>query len=425
MTNFIILTFFKPNYSKKQSENGKMNQKASSNNRKNAYLGILLLGIVSLMGDVVYEGSRGIVPSYLEFLGATALIVGLVGGLGDFLGYAARLVSGFLADTTHSYWFFIFLGYGLIVSIPFLGFPLGLEIAIILVLLERFGKAFRSPSRDTVLSIISKDVGAGKAFGIHELLDQIGAIVGPLIVTFLMLSSTNNYNFTFAFLFLPFLGLLVVLVYTYKKIGSKKISVEPPKIEGKKEKLARPFYIYTFAVLLNSVGLIPYSLILFKASGILQPTQQWIVPLIYLLIQGVDAPMALIAGYAYDKFGIRVLVLPFLFSLFPPLLTMGGAELSTLIAAALVFGLVLGTQESIYRAAVSELTPISSRGTAYGIFNTAYGVGFLISGTLYGLLMELKLPFIAVIFYVSITQIIATALLLHIRSELKTQMAGK
>ena len=401
-----------------------MHQEASSNSRKNAYFGILLLGIVSLMGDVVYEGSRGIVPSYLEFLGATALIVGLVGGLGDFLGYAVRLVSGFLADTTRAYWLFIFLGYGLIVSIPLLGLPLGLGIAVILVLLERFGKAFRSPSRDTVLSIISKDVGAGKAFGIHELLDQIGAILGPLMVAFLMLS-TNNYSFTFSFLFLPFLVLLVVLAYTHKRIGSKTIVIEPQKIDGKREKLARPFYIYTFAVLLNTVGLIPYTLILYKASEILQPTQQWIVPLIYLLIQGVDAPMALIAGYAYDKFGIGVLVMPFLLSLFPPLLTMVGAELSTLIAAAIVFGLVLGTQESIYRAAVSELTPISSRGTAYGIFNTAYGVGFLISGALYGLLMELKPPFIVVIFYVSVTQIIATASLLSIRSELKTQITGK
>ena len=111
--------------------------------------------------------------------------------------------------------------------------------------------------------------------------------------------------------------------------------------------------------------------------------------------------------------------MPFLLSLFPSLLTMVGAELSTLIAAAIVFGLVLGMQESIYRAAVSELTPISSRGTAYGIFNTAYGVGFLISGAVYGLLMELKLPFIAVVFYVLIMQIMATVSLLSIRLELK------
>jgi MFS family permease len=396
-----------------------MQDKTGSNKRKSAYFAILLLGIVSLMGDFVYEGSRGVVPSYLEFLGATALIVGLVGGLGDFLGYALRLVSGFLSDTTRAYWFFIFVGYGLIVSIPLLGLHLGLEVAIILVLLERFGKAFRSPSRDTVLSIISKDVGAGKAFGFHELLDQIGAILGPLTVAALMFFTSDNYNFTFSFLFLPFLALLLALAYTYRRIGSRTIITEPQKTEGKKEKLAKPFYIYTIAVLLNTVGLIPFTLILYKASGILQPTEQWIVPLIYLLIQGVDAPMALLAGYAYDKLGIRVLVMPFLLSLFPPLLTMAGAELSTLIVAAAIFGLVLGMQESIYRAAVSELTPISSRGTAYGIFNTAYGTGFLISGVIYGLLIESKSLFIGVIFYVFIMQITATALLLNIHSELK------
>ncbi len=395
-----------------------MRQEKGLSSRRNAYFGILLLGIVSLMGDVVYEGSRGIVPSYLEFLGATALIVGLVGGLGDFLGYAIRLVSGFLADTTRAYWVFIFLGYGLIISIPLLGIPLGLEIAIILLLLERFGKAFRSPSRDTVLSIISKDVGAGKAFGLHELLDQIGAIMGPFIVAFLMLYTNNNYSFTFIFLFIPFLALLVALVYTYKRLGSRMIIVEPQKTEGGPKKLTKPFYVYTFAVLLNTVGLIPFTLILYRASEILEPTQQWIVPLIYLLIQGVDAPMALISGYAYDKYGIRVLIMPFLVSLFPPLLTIAATELSMIIASAIVFGLVLGMQESIYRAAVSKLTSISSRGTAYGIFNTAYGVGFLISGPLYGLLMMLKPPFIAIIFYVCIMQIIATASLLSIRTKL-------
>jgi len=394
-----------------------MHQEAGLNSCKNAYLGILLLGIVSLMGDVVYEGSRGIVPGYLEFLGATALTVGLVGGLGDFLGYAMRLVSGFLADTTRAYWLFIFLGYGLIVSIPFLGLSIGLEIAVIFVLLERLGKAMRSPSRDTVLSIISRDVGAGKAFGVHELLDQIGGIGGPLLVAALMFSTQNNYGFTFSFLFLPFVFLLLALAYTYRRISSKTIIIESQRMEEMKGKLGRRFYIYTFAVLLNTVGLITYALILYKASEILPLSEQWIVPLIYLLIQGVDAPVALIAGYAYDKFGIRVLVMPFIFSLFPSLLTMVSAELSTLIAVAVVFGLVLGMQESVYRAAVSELTPVSSRGTAYGIFNTAYGVGFLISGAVYGLLMELRLPFITVIFYVLITQITATASLLSIRQN--------
>jgi len=396
-----------------------MQQETSLNNRKNAYLGILLLGIVSLLGDIVYEGSRGIVPGYLELLGATAFIVGFVGGLGDFLGYAFRLVSGFLADTTRAYWFFIFLGYGLIVSIPFLGFPLGLEVAIILVLLERFGKAFRSPSRDTVLSIVSKGVGAGKAFGIHEFLDQIGGMLGPAIVFVLMFLTSSNYNYTLSLLFIPFLMLLAFLTYTYKKIGSKLVLVESQ--EGRrKERLTKSFYIYTFAVLLNSAGLISYTLILYRATQILQPTgQTWIVPLIYLVIQGVDAPIALVGGYAYDKFGVKTLVAPFVLSVFPSLLTLVSVELSTIIVAAIIFGVVLGMQESIYRAAVSELTSISSRGTAYGIFNTAYGVGFVISGAVFGLFVDWNVSIILIILYTLTLQIVALASLLRVSSEFR------
>jgi MFS family permease len=186
--------------------------------------------------------------------------------------------------------------------------------------------------------------------------------------------------------------------------------------------MTRPFYVYTLAVLLNSIGLIPYTLILFKVSEIARPLHQdWIVPLIYVLIQGADAPAALLSGYAFDKFGIGVLSVPFLLSIFPPLLAMIDSGLILLIVASVFFGLVLGMQESIYRAAVSELTPISSRGTAYGIFNTAYGIGFLISGVVYGLLIDLKVSLMVTVVYVLVMQIGALASLLKARSELKEQ----
>jgi MFS family permease len=397
-------------------------EKASMSSQEKAYYAILLLGIVSLLGDVVYEGSRGIIPDYLQVLGATAFIISFVGGLGDFLGYVFRLVSGFLADTTRAYWLFVFLGYGLIVAIPLLGFPLGLEVAVILILLERLGKAFRSPSRDTILSVISKDVGAGKAFGIHELLDQIGAIIGPFIMFVLMLF-THNYNLAFIFLFIPFLTLMAVLAYTHKKIGSKTILNEQQKIEAQREGLPQAFHLYTLSVLLNTVGLVPYTIILIKASEILKPTgREWLVPLIYLLIQGVDAPTALIAGFAYDRSGIKVLVTPFLLSLLPSLLVMGKVDFSIIIVSAVVFGLVLGMQESIYRAAVSRFTPISSRGTAYGIFNTAYGLGLLISGAVYGLMVDLKSPLLPVALYAFLTQAGAMLLLLKASSKIRQKL---
>jgi MFS family permease len=373
------------------------------------------------MGDIVYEGSRGIVPDYLTFLGATLTVVSLVGGLGEFLGYAMRLLGGYLADATRAYWAFIFLGYGLIIAIPFLGplHALGLGMAIVLVMLERIGKAIRSPSRDTVLSLISKDVGAGKAFGLHELLDQIGAIIGPAIVSASMLISANNYVFTFTSLFAPFFILLVVLAYAYKRVGPRVAVIEKQRVEVKSA-LGKNFYVYTVAVLFNTMGLIPYTIILAKASNILQPYgEQWIVPLIYMLIQGIDAPAALIFGYIYDKVGIKILAAPFLISIIPSLLTFAKNNLLLLWISAVFFGLVLGMQESIYRAAVSDFTPISSRGTAYGIFNTIYGVGFLASGLLYGLLIALSVPFAFLACYAIIIQILATFLLLRSIAEIK------
>jgi len=374
-------------------------------------MAILLMGIVSLLGDVVYEGSRGLVPDYLAFLGASAFIIVFVGRFGEFLGYALRLVSGVLADTTRAYWAFIFLGYGLVASIPLLGFTNLWWIALILVVLERIGKAVRAPARDAVLSIISRGVGAGKAFGIHELLDQIGAILGPLLVAALMFYSGNNYSQTFSLMLAPFLSLIVFLTFTYRKIGSSKLAETGKVLEGG-GRLGEAFYFYTFAVVLNTVGLIPYELILLKASAILQPVnQQWMVPLIYMLIQGVDAPTALFAGYSYDRYKIRVLTLPFILSVFPTLFALANADITAIIAAAAFFGLVLGMQESIYRAAVSEFASITSRGTAYGIFNTAYGVGMLASGFVYGLFAALNPPYCSIVLYVVATQATAVFLL--------------
>lgn len=396
-----------------------MKEDEKSKLRRTAYVAILLFGIVSMFGDMVYEGARGLVPDYLAFLGATSVVVGVVGGLGDFLGYALRLVSGFLVDATRSYWFFIFIGYGLVVSIPLIGFS-GLEIAILLILLERTGKALRSPSRDAVLSVIGKEVGAGRAFGFHELLDQIGAVVGPAVVALLMLSSGGNYRLTFSFLLVPFGLLVVFLIYTHERTGSKYIP-PPMEKEQQKRKMPRPFYVYTFAVLTSTVGLIPYTLILFKVSAIVRPlNQDWIVPLVFVLIQAVDAPVALLAGYTFDRVGIRLLVLPFVLSIAAPLLAMFDSGLEMLIIAAAFFGLVLGTQEAIYRAAVSQFAPTSARGTAYGVFYAVYGVGLLISGVVYGLLIQYSLPFVVTLVYVLVMQSAAVLLLLRASREHQT-----
>ena len=375
---------------------------------RRVYVAILLLGVVSLMGDVVYEGSRGIIPDYLYFLGASAFIVGLIGGLGDFLGFSVRLISGFLADTTKAYWLFIFLGYILIIAIPLLAFTNSWIAAALLIIIERIGKALRTPSRDTVLSSVSRGVGVGKAFGIHEFMDQIGAVLGPLIVGLIMLYTRNSYLHVFTALFPPYIILLISLIYTYKSIGGWRYGVD----KGLNGGLSREFYVYALAVALNTMGLIPAQIILYQASTILQPeNQQWLVPIIYLVIMGLDAPVALASGYIYDKLKLNVLLVPFMLSIIPPVLAViSGFHL--LVLASVIFGIILGMQESIYRAAVADIAPINVRGRAYGLYYTFYGFGFLLSGVVYGWLIDVKAQLVTVITYALMTQVLAITLLL-------------
>lgn len=230
-------------------QNGELGlAEVSKFSKKNAYIAILAMGIVSMLGDIVYESGRGIAPDYLRFLGASAFLVGVVSGFGEFLGYAARLASGSLSDKSHRYWLFIFLGYGLILAIPLIGLTFSIEAVIFLLILERLGKALRSPSRDTVVSIVSKNVGAGKAFGIHEAVDQIGAIIGPLILSGVMFYTANSYPIAFKILLIPFVLMLIALSYTYRKVG-KNVEAEArdTKVEGQSSARAFGFIPQRFS----------------------------------------------------------------------------------------------------------------------------------------------------------------------------------
>jgi len=378
--------------------------------KRTAYIAILSMGVISLLGDIVYESGRGIAPDYLRFLGASALMVGAVSGAGEFIGYTMRLITGSLADKTRAYWLFIFSGYGLILAIPLMGFTSSVEVVMALLLLERLGKALRSPSRDAVVSIVSKGVGSGKAFGLHEAIDQIGAIIGPLILGGVMFYTLNNYSISFKILIVPYVLMLGMIVYTYRKIG-KGVDVEVKSFSRGGVSLGRGFWLYCAAILFNTVGLIPVALILFRGSSILGPSeQQWLVPLLYVLVQVVDAPMALFSGVLFDRIGIKLLALPFLLSVLPAFLVEWGGLIGV-VGACIVYGLILGMQESIYRAAISNLASLSARGTAYGIFNTALGVGTLASGAVFGFFIDQDYSSLVMLGFAAVMQIGALAAL--------------
>ena len=154
----------------------------------NPWRTVVWFGLVSLAGDMVYEGMRSVAGPFLGSLGASALTVGLITGAGEAMALFLRLFSGPLADRTGRYWSLTILGYGmtavcvpLLAVTPFVG-SIGLALAATLILLERAGKAIRSPSKSALLARVAVSVGRGRGFAVHKALDQVGAFAGPLLV---------------------------------------------------------------------------------------------------------------------------------------------------------------------------------------------------------------------------------------------------
>jgi len=399
------------------------------NKKKSAFGLILFLGLVSLFGDMVYEAGRSVNGPYLKALGANAAIVGLVAGLAEFLGYAVRLGSGYFADKTKAYWLFTFLGYGLLVSVPLLALAGIWQAAVFFIIMERLGKALRSPARDTILSQAAKQVGTGFGFAIVEALDQVGAIIGPLIFTvlFVHLGSGDrilaDYQRGYRLLWLPLILVMVFIYLSYRRLPHPEVLEGPETDNLKPDKLTKIFWIYSIFTFATTFGFANFALIgfHFKAKHVLTDAQ---IPLFYALAMGVDALAALVIGKVYDFFkarhnqenaGLTTLIAIPVLSLFIPVFVFS-VNFSFVLAGAIIWGLVMGCHETVMRSAIADLTPLSRRGTGYGIFNSAYGLAIFLGSALMGLFYENFLP--AVIIGSIVIQILAIMVFFILKKEI-------
>ena len=174
-------------------------------NRASAMRFIIFMGVVSLFADITYEGARSISGPYLAMLGATGAIVGFVAGFGEFISFALRPLSGYITDRTRSYWGVAIFGYVVnLIAVPLLAFTRHWPAAAALLMIERFGKAVRVPPRDAMLSYATQSIGRGWGFGIHEALDRIGALLGPLFLSAVLFTAIVIHWVSAAWSFLPY-----------------------------------------------------------------------------------------------------------------------------------------------------------------------------------------------------------------------------
>lgn len=382
--------------------------------RLSAWRFVTTFGVISMLADIVYEGARSITGPLLASLGASALVVGVVTGISENRG--ASTASGVrpLTDRTRKFWAWTISGYALtVVTVPFLGVSSVLWIAATLVIAERVGKAVRSPAKDTLLSHATAVTGRGKGFAVHEAMDQIGAITGPLLVAGMLALTHVNYLPTFAILALPGGATLLLLFWLRRRVPHPERYEHDDYIRGaadRPHKLSLPlsFWLYSGFTAITMIGFATFGVLSFHMvqRGVLPVPA---VPIVYAAAMAADAVAALLSGWAYDRVGPKSLAaLPIVGATVPMLAFTD--SLPGIVLDALLWGATVGIQESTLRAVVADLVPPPRRATAYGVYAAVLGTATAIGGALTGYLYGVSIPMlIAVVGVIQLVALITAA----------------
>ena len=371
---------------------------------------IILFGIVSLFSDMTHEGAASIRGAYLALLGASAGTIGFISGLGELIGYSMRYVFGRITDKTKKYWPMVIFGYILdILAVPALALvgENGWIAASILLVIQRMGKAIKKPAKDTIMSFAASQEGVGKSFGIQEMLDQIGAFLGPVMLYLVMLFKTEgstfeNYKTCFAFLLIPGIITILFLFFTKKKFPNPE-HFEPEPKEYVPFKMKKSFIFYIVGISFFAFGFIDYSIIIMHISknytsiaGNLYETSNLInsgtIPLLYAGAMLVDAVAALVFGHIYDKNGVKALVISTIISAPFSVFIFGMKSVPALLFGLVLWGIGMGAQESILKAAVTSMVPKKNRATGYGIFECSFGIFWFLGSWLMGVMYSVSIP---------------------------------
>lgn len=372
----------------------------------------MAFGVVSMLSDVVYEGARAITGPYLGSLGASAVLVGFVTGFGEAVALVLRLVSGPVSDRTRRYWALSIAGYTItLVAVPLLALTQMLWQASVLVVAERFGKAVRSPAKDTMLAQAGTGTGRGRAFAVHEAMDQSGALLGPLLVAAMI--AVSGYRLGFAVLAVPGVLALATLLWLRRAVprpvdyehAATVAAVDPASPSSA---LPRRFWLYTVFTAVSMSGFATFGVLSYHLQ-VRHVLSESLIPVVYAAAMGAAALAALGSGHLYDRIGLRGLVIALPLTAAVPLLSFSTQVVAVWLGA-VVWGAAMGIHESTLRAAVADMVPAARRGTGYGIFTAAYGLAWLAGSTIIGALYGRSL--VSIVLFVAVTQVVALALFL-------------
>ena len=348
---------------------------------------ILLLGVVSLLADMTYEGARSITGPYLGLLGASAAVVGAVAGAGEMIGYVLRLASGYLTDRTRKYWTIAMLGYAVnLLAVPALALAGRWEVAALLIIAERPGKAIRAPARDVLLAERPRQWAPAGASASTRPWTRLAALTGPLVVA-VVLATMQELSHELHGAARAGAGGALRSAGGAAPVSSAGASASRNGSQQPRSQAA--------ALVLDLRGGLR------SDRGRIRSTSRWrrihwnkpgvasdtSIPLLYALAMGVEALTSLAFGNLFDRWGNPVLVAAPLAAAargsagFPGRLVLGPRGHGLL-------GGGMGVQSPCCGPRWPRWSPSGKRGSAYGIFNTVYGVCWFAGSALMGVLYQ-------------------------------------
>jgi hypothetical protein len=380
--------------------------------RASALRFIVCLGIVSLFADMTYEGAHSIIGPYLKDLGASAFQVAFIAGVGEMLGASLRYFSGRFADKTRSYWLITFSGYAMnVIAVPALAFAQNWQTAAILIIAERTGKAMRGPARDVLLSGATEEIGHGWGFGLHSIMDQTGAVIGPLVMV-AAVARAHHFGPAFLWLVFPAVGTLLALtmarVLNPDRLGKTKVAGT--------QAMPRVFWTYVAAAGLLACGFVDFPLLAyhFQSAGISTAVE---IPLLYAGAMAVNGLTALLFGRMFDRFGLNTLVVGIFISIIGlPLGFLGGAWGA--IASVACWATGLGAQDACLRSGIATVVSMNKRGSAFGAFNGVFGVMWFLGSLAMGLLYSRSLT--GLVAFGIVAQLGAALMFFYLRRAIPT-----
>ncbi len=359
------------------------------NLRAKLTLPVVFLSFGSLFTDIAGESAYSVLPLFLtQVLGAGALSLGLIEGIAESTASVLKFFSGYWADRLGKSKPIVLLGYttsGL--AKPVLALAGSWPVVLAIRFVDRVGKGIRGAPRDAWIAKTAGDRSPSYLFGFQRAMDNLGAVIGPLLATLYLAYAPGQYRSLFSLTVIP--GILAVIFIAFAKekdlIPVAKSAV-PPKLLSWSE-MPAPLKKYFAVLFLFTLGNSTDAFLLLRLKDVGVPIA--FVPACWALLHVVKVVTSLASGWLSEKLGVKPLIVIGWAIFAACYLTMGFSDDRTVVLTAFfVYGIYFGFTEAPERTFISFLSPRQVWGRAYGLYAMTMGLGALPASLLFGLLWQ-------------------------------------